>query len=985
MFRNPRVRRVPALAAALAVTVITPAIARPAAASAPPGAASAVAPTSYIVTLAEPPLATYDGGTEGIAPTRGGKGRKVDTTSSHARRYRDRLVDRQNKVARGVGAAATGHHAVASNSFTAELTPAQALRLHTTQGVLSVVPDTLRKALDDRNSADFLGLTGDAGLWAKLGGVGKAGKGVVVGVIDTGIWPENPSFAAPALSTEPPTRTDPYRPYLKDGVTVMKKADGATFIGLCQTGEEFAANLCNQKVISARYFGEQWLKGNPPDKRADYVSPRDAQGHGSHTAGTAAGDHAVRATANGADYGTISGVAPGAAVAVYKALWQGKDGGVTGGYTSDLVAAVDQAVADGVDVINYSVGGMFESAADDPVQRAFLAAAEAGVFVATAGGNSGPDPSTVDNTMPWTTTVAAGTIAPWQAEIRLGDGTVADGVSTTVLAPLGPKPLVTAASVKMDTAAEADAQVCAAGSLDPAETAGKIVYCRRGTTLRVDKSAEVKRAGGVGMVLGNPTDQDTDVDLHSVPTVHVNAPDSGRVEGYAATAGATVTFVPAASGGAPYPQVTSFSSRGPSLTNNGDLLKPDITAPGSAILAAVAPPGNGGKDFDFYSGTSMAAPHIAGLAALYLGEHPLLSPMAIKSAMMTTAYDTKTPDVFAQGAGHVDPARMLTPGLTYDAGAEDWYGYLEGLGVGTGTGVKPLAGPDLNYPTISVGTLFGSRTVTRRVTAVTPGVYHSAIELPGFKTKVKPSTLVFKKAGETKEFTVSMETVPSDITGTVAGRLTWTGAGTTVRSAVVATPLSARAPVEVKGAGTDGSVGFEVTPGVKRFPVIPYGPVSADEVPGTVSESEVLGREIPVMVPDGAKAVSFKIRAANPEAQVGGVIFYEKNGTLEFESWVSSPDGDHRVVLPHPRPGRHTLVVLSLGDLPGTTSTDFLTQINLVTADHVRGALTLAPGKPKATVGTPIPLTASWTKATPRTNTGYVEYPNGAGTIVTIN
>ncbi|MEU6738538.1 S8 family serine peptidase [Streptosporangium sandarakinum] len=985
MFRNPRVHRVSALAAALAVIAIAPAVAQPAAASAPPATAPAATPAPYIVTLAEPPLATYDGGTEGIAPTRGRKGKKVDTTSSHARRYRDRLTDRQNQVARSVGAAATGHHAVASNSFTAQLTPAQALRLHATQGVVSVVPDTLRKALDDRNSTDFLGLSGAAGLWAKLGGTGNAGKGVVVGVIDTGIWPENPSFAAPALGTEPPTSADPYRPYLKDGATVMKKADGATFTGLCQTGEEFAASLCNQKVISARYFGEQWLKGNPPDKRDDYVSPRDAQGHGSHTAGTAAGDHAVRATANGADYGTISGVAPGAAIAVYKALWQGKDGGVTGGYSSDLMAAVDQAVADGVDVINYSVGGMFESAADDPVQRAFLAAAEAGVFVATAGGNSGPDPSTLDNTMPWTTTVAAGTIAPWQAEVRLGDGTVVRGVSTTVVAPFGPKPLVTALSVKTDTATEADAQICAAGSLDPAKTAGKIVYCLRGTTARVDKSAEVKRAGGVGMVLGNPTDQSVDADLHAVPTVHVNAPDSDKVAGYAATAGATATFVPAASGGAPYPQVASFSSRGPSLSNNGDLLKPDVTAPGVAILAAVAPPGNGGKDFDFYSGTSMATPHIAGLAALYLGKNPLLSPMAIKSAMMTTAYDTKTPDVFAQGAGHVDPARMLTPGLVYDAGAEEWYGYLEGKGVSTGTGVKPLAGTDVNYPTISVGDLFGSRTVTRRVTAVTPGVYHSAIELPGFKTKVKPSTLVFKKAGETKEFTVTMEMLPSTPTDTVIGRLTWTGAGTTVRSSIVATPLSARAPAEVKGTGTDGSVNFEVTPGVKKFSVTPYGLVSADEVPGTVNESEVWGRDIPVTIPENAKAVSFKLRAANPEAQVGGLLFYEENGTREFESWVFDLDGDSRAVLPNPRPGRHTLVVLTLGDLPGTTSTDFLTQVNLVTADHARGTLTLTPNKPKATVGTPIPLTASWTKATQRTNTGYVEYPNGSGTVVTIN
>ncbi|MEU4231617.1 S8 family serine peptidase [Nonomuraea sp. NPDC026600] len=986
MSPNLRVHRALALVAALAVTAAAPAVAPPAAASAPSATASPATPTSYIVTLAEPPLATYDGGVEGIAPTKGGEGKKVDTSSDHAERYRERLTKRQDEVARSVGAVAMVHLAVASNSFTAELTPAQALRLYTTQGVVSVVPDTLHKALDDRNSTDFLGLSGDRGLWTKLGGTGKAGKGVVVGVIDTGIWPENPSFAGPALGTKPPTYADPYRPYLKDGVTVMKKADGSSFTGLCQSGEEFAANLCNQKIISSRYFGELWMKFNPPEQRDDYISPRDAQGHGSHTAGTAAGNHAVPAAANGIDYGTISGVAPGAAIAVYKALWKGKDGGTTGGYTSDIVAAIDQAVADGVDVINYSVGSLFESAADAPVQLAFLAAAGSGIFVSAAGGNSGPIPSTLDNTSPWVTTVAAGTIAPYRAEIQLGDGSRYRGTSTTVVAPLGPKTLATAVSVKTGTATDGDARLCVAGSLDPAKTAGKIIYCERGTTARVDKSAEVKRAGGVGMVLGNPSDQDTEADLHAVPTVHVNTPDTGKIAAYAATAGATATLRPISSDSVPYPAVTSFSSRGPSVSAKGDLLKPDITAPGAAILAAVAPPGNAGKNFDFYSGTSMAAPHIAGLAALYLGRHPLMSPMAIKSAMMTTAYDTKTPDLFAQGSGHVDPARMLTPGLVYDAGAKDWYGFLEGLGIKTGTGVKPLAGSDLNYPTISVAALFGSRTVTRKVTAVKPGVYRSEIELPGFRTKVKPSVLVFKKAGETKEFTVSMDMLPEATAATVTGKLTWTGVGTSVRSAIVATALSARAPTEEKGTGADGSLTFEVTPGVRKFSVSPYGLVSADDVPGSVNESEEWGREVPFTVPEGAKAAAVKIRAVDPRAQVGGALMYEEeNGTRQLLSWVFSLDGDHRLVLGDPRPGKYILAVLTLGDLPGTTSTAFTTQTNVVTSNNARGTLTVTPADPKVTVGTPFSLTAAWTKATERTNTGYIEYPNGRGTIITIN
>ena len=198
---------------------------------------------------------------------------------------------------------------------------------------------------------------------------------------------------------------------------------------------------------------------------------------------------------------------------------------------------------------------------------------------------------------------------------------------------------------------------------------GKIVECDRGVVDRVAKSAEVKRAGGIGMVLANLTENSTDGDLHTVPTVHLNAPAGPSVKAYALTAGATATLTgqpdrPAS----PYPQIAGFSSRGPALETDEDILKPDIAAPGVTILAAVAPPSNSNRVFDFYSGTSMAAPHIAGLAAISQEQQPTWSPMAIKSALMTTAYDTKnangTPntDPFAQGAGQVDATRMLNPG-----------------------------------------------------------------------------------------------------------------------------------------------------------------------------------------------------------------------------------------------------------------------------------------------------------------------------------
>ncbi|MFC9492248.1 S8 family serine peptidase, partial [Streptomyces hydrogenans] len=235
-------------------------------------------------------------------------------------------------------------------------------------------------------------------MWKALGGTAEAGKGIVIGDIDTGIWPENPSFAAPALSSRKPGPKDCHRPYRVGTTTVMHKTDGATFKGTCQTGDSFTAAACNEKVISARYFGKAWLDAVPESNRAGYVSPRDSQGHGTHTAATAAGNADVRATAGGEDLGTVSGVAPAATIAVYKALWQSKDGQADGGLTSDIVAAIDQAVADGVDVINYSLGAAFESVYNDPAQVALRNAAAAGAFVATAAGNSGPGASSLSNT-----------------------------------------------------------------------------------------------------------------------------------------------------------------------------------------------------------------------------------------------------------------------------------------------------------------------------------------------------------------------------------------------------------------------------------------------------------------------------------------------------------------------------------------------------------------------------------------------------------
>ena len=277
------------------------------------------------MTLTGSPIATYAGEVKGYKATRPTKGRKVSASSASAKAYRKYLEKQQDRAAARVGAKADRHYAVALNGFTTAMTPAQAKRLEKAPGVLSVVKDTPRHLTDDKNPVDYLRLSGTDGVWESLGGVSKAGAGTVVGVLDSGYWPENPSFAGAALGTTPPTSADPYRPYKVGSQIRMKKADGNTFTGVCQAGAtaagDFEGTECNQKVIGARYFADTYRANTPDADEDEFLSPRDDDGHGSHTASTAAGNAGVTATANGRNFGKISGVAPAAKIAVYKVCY----------------------------------------------------------------------------------------------------------------------------------------------------------------------------------------------------------------------------------------------------------------------------------------------------------------------------------------------------------------------------------------------------------------------------------------------------------------------------------------------------------------------------------------------------------------------------------------------------------------------------------------------------------------------------------------
>ncbi|HUQ79015.1 MAG TPA: S8 family serine peptidase [Patescibacteria group bacterium] len=835
----------------------------------------------YLVQLRELPTVAYDGKTAGLAATKPARGHKLDMASAAVTRYVGHLTAKHEAELKTHGGTKLYDYAISYNGFAAKLSAAQANALAADKDVQSIVKNEIR-TVDTSSTPAFLGLTVQGGLWDQLGGVGKAGENIIIGDIDSGIWPESRSFADRVDAGGNPTNA----PGAK---RAYQNLPGASI--KCAAGEAWTSTNCNQKLIGARYFnaafgGDAGINATRP---WEYNSARDYNGHGTHTASTAGGNFGVSATGSAASFGKVSGMAPRARIVAYKALWSTQDASTASGNTADLVAAIDQAVADGVDVINYSISGTSTNFVD-PVEISYLFAADAGIFVSESAGNSGPSAATVAHPGPWTTTVAAGTHnRNGEGSVTLGNGVTYTGAS--VATGVGPAPLIDSAAAGVAGADPAALALCfTAGNnggtavLDPAKVAGKIVVCDRGVNARVDKSLAVKDAGGVGMILVNTSPNSMNADFHFVPTVHLQSTDRAAVKAYAATAGATATINASTIVlNAPAPFTASFSSRGPLLAGGGDLLKPDIIAPGQDILAAVAPPGNHGLDFSLLSGTSMSAPHITGIAALLKDLHPTWSPMAIKSALMTSAGDvldgpnTSPLVIFRQGAGHVAPNSAADPGLVYDSGFLDWLAFL----CGTTSAVRPetcasLAGggystdpSNFNGASIAIGNLAGVQTITRTVTNVGGGAatYTPTVTgLAGVTVDIAPTTLNVP-AGGTASYTVRFTRTTAALNAYVGGQLTWTDGTHRVRSPIVVKPVALAAPAAVSGNGT--AIQYDVTFGYAGpFTATARGLVAATKTPGSVMTdsnptfapaSDVSTVKIDVVVPAGTTFARFSL------------------------------------------------------------------------------------------------------------------------------
>jgi len=776
---------------------------------------------TYIVQLAGAPLASYAGGVRGLAATRVAAGQRLNTRSGSARAYLSHLDGQRSAVlSRLPGVQPIHTYGVAFNGFAAVMSEAEAAQLMTRADVVSVVLSEVRQ-LDTTRTTDFLGLTEPGGLYSQLDAASRNIKGedVILGILDSGIWPESPAFGAKVDANGRPVS------YHLPGTEVYGPPP-AKWAGTCQTGEGFTAAMCSNKLIGARFYGADFSASGAIRATLEYLSPRDGatNGHGTHTASTAGGNdrNPVRAT-NGVVTAQMSGVAPRARVAAYKVCWTATISTQSGCYTGDMLAAIDQAVVDGVDVINFSISGT-ELNFLDPIEIAFFNASAAGVFVAASAGNAGPG-NTVAHMSPWLTTVAASTHDRSQGgSVTLGNGVTYTGGSTNFIgAPTAGMVLSNAIPAAGQTVAAANN--CLANSLDSVAAAGKIVVCAIGTntaTVRLAMSAEVSRAGGAGVVI---TATGTALDAHTIPAVQLSTTNSTAVRNYVTAEGAAATGIVSLSINLPgivAPLMANFSSRGPNLANP-NILKPDITAPGVAIIASnrptltttqrndvvagtLIPPASSGS----LQGTSMSSPHVAGAAALFKQLYPTWSPAAIKSALTTSNTPVRVSgggadtNRWGYGSGHLAPNPASVASLVYDAEPADYGRFLCGLslaapaGVGSCATLGTIKPWDLNLASLTAQGVVVSRTLQRTVTNVgaSTATFVASSSLPGWDVVVTPASLMLAP-GAKGSFTTKITRTSAALGAWTFGSLSWSDGVRNITSPLSAQALAFASPPQV--------------------------------------------------------------------------------------------------------------------------------------------------------------------------------------------
>ncbi|KAL4183584.1 hypothetical protein AMTRI_Chr11g98980 [Amborella trichopoda] len=648
--------------------------------------------------------------------------------------------------------------------FSAMLSGSHLQQLQAMPAHLATHPDSYG-TLHTTRTPSFLGLNKQTGLWP----AGKFGNDTIIGIIDTGIWPESKSFDDKGMPPVP-----------------------ERWRGACETGVEFNTSNCNRKLIGARSFSKGLKeRGMNISEIYDYDSPRDFMGHGTHTASTAAGSPVCGADYFGYAKGTAVGMAPMARVAMYKVLW------ATDTFESaatDVLAGMDQAIEDGVDLMSLSLGFPQTPFFDNVIALGAFAATEQGIFVSCSAGNSGPHAYTIFNGAPWITTVGASTLdRGYAASATLRR----EGNDTIEVLGLSfyPESILIFDDPVYYGKGNTTKEICSSNSLDASEVAGKILFCsysnKSDAFTQMDEANRTSAKAVILVTDFGPFFRPSDFYF---PAVALGLKDGEIVKDFMTkTVNTTVDikFQITFSDQKPAPQVVYFSSRGPYRITPG-LLKPDVVAPGVNVLAAWMPNREAAvagsdylvSDYRLLSGTSMSSPHVVGVAALLRAVHPGWSVAAIRSALMTTAYTTDNThgpildmttgvagNPLDYGSGHIDPNKAMDPGLIYDLSVQDYIDFVCSLNY-TQEQVRTItrrsnytcttSNFDINYPSFMV-ILYNnvsSQTFKRVLTNVqdSPAVYHAVVEAPiGMNVTVEPQALSFGPKGSTQAFTLRVE------------------------------------------------------------------------------------------------------------------------------------------------------------------------------------------------------------------------------------
>lgn len=636
-------------------------------------------------------------------------------TAGTAERRAELLARQDQVLARLPGVEPVYRWTTALNGFAARLTPGQASAVAADPRVALVEPDDVRR----------MASTPAVTAVAPQTGTRRGGAGVVVGVIDSGIAADRPVFAeVPGLGRDP-----------------------RDWRGSCVPGQDWPRSTCNRKLVGAAWFVTGF--GSERIGSSESLSAHDSSGHGTQVASLAAGNAgvSVRLPGPAPRSRTFTGVAPQARLAAYKACWTAPDPVDDGCSTADLVSAVDRATADGVDVLTLAVEGPDEPTGPlDTLNRAMLGAAEADVVVVAAAGNDGAS-SYAAHGVPWVTTVGAATGPLPRLRASLVGGPSFTGVGRTATA--GAARVVLASRSAGPGVREAVAAQCRAGSLDQARVAAAVVVCDRGGNGRVDKSAAVAAAGGVGMVLVNAKPGALHADLHSVPTVHLSAPDGAALRAWLRdhhTARIELDRVG-----------SSGSFRVPEWSPVGDprglALKPDLVAEAGGVIAP-----QGRDRWTLVAGTSAATARTSGTAAL-LRARTGWDAVRVRSGLVTSA----RPVIAAAGragSGRLAPS-VPVPRLVLDEGSSAFRAVLEGR----------AAASALNLPGVLLTA--GRRSATRTVTNTGSRAEYFSVRVTGLpQVRVTPLALRLDP-GESGTFTVRATSTP---TAADSGALVWRGA-----------------------------------------------------------------------------------------------------------------------------------------------------------------------------------------------------------------